>query len=106
VIELVVSEDCHFCEEQAGILRANFAPRDFRIITTGSMEFESYDLAGMVEIVPLVVIRRKNGSVAYAAEGLHAAGELRRIIESSQSPSFNLRRSREIAQEQVSKYAG
>lgn len=93
MVELVVKSDCPCCDDQERQIKSAFREDEFRIIKLDSPDFANYEFASQVEFVPLIVIRRADGKVEYAAEGFHDAAELRRIISSLSKP-FNLRRSR------------
>jgi hypothetical protein len=94
MIDVIVSNDCPHCHTQVEAMQKSFFTDEYRIINIDSTEFNGYSAKNLIEAVPFVVVSGQDGTVKYAAAGVHDGTELRKI-ERAETPSpFNLRKAR------------
>jgi glutaredoxin len=96
VIDVIVSDDCPHCEEQLDVMQKSFFVGEYRVIKAGTKEFEEYENKSSIDAVPFIVIRGDDGSVKYAAKGIHDGTKLHKIERQGTSEPFNLKRHREV----------
>jgi len=75
-------------------MEKSFFKDEYRIIKADSTEFSTYEAREKVDAVPFVFVKKEDGSVKYAAAGVHDGTELRRIERSEPAKVFNLSRAR------------
>jgi glutaredoxin len=95
VIDVIVSDDCPYCEEQLEVMQKSFFNDEYRVIKSGTEEFNEYEGKGSVDAVPFVVVRNDDGSVKYASKGVHDGTRLRKIERQEPGEPFNWKRHRE-----------
>ncbi len=95
MIDVIVSGNCPHCVTQVEAMQKSFFTDEYRIISIDSREFnDGYGAQNLVNGVPFVVVKEQDGTVKYAAAGVHDGTVLRKI-ERSETPSpFNLRKAR------------
>lgn len=97
MIDVIVSSNCPHCVTQVEAMEKSFFTDEYRIINVDSTEFASYSSKEIVDAVPFVVVKKDDGSIRYAAKGVHDGTELRKIERGSGvSASFNLRKARAL----------
>lgn len=78
MIEVVVNSTCPYCTKQLNIMSQSFQDQ-YKIIRVGSAEWNAYDLASEVEIVPYISIR-VDGKVTYKKAGFHPEATLKKAL--------------------------
>lgn len=78
MIEVIVNTTCPHCTKQLKIMAENFKDQH-KVIYYGSKEFQDYDLASEVELVPFISIREA-GKVTYFGQGYHTVPMLQRAL--------------------------
>lgn len=78
MIEVIVCDECPFCDEQVEIMKKAFFDDEWKIINSRSKEFENHDCRDRAEAFPCTVIR-EGGAVRHAAIGVVGGKELRRV---------------------------
>ena len=110
MIDVIVSNSsCPHCDAQRVIMQKSFFPDEYRIITTGTAEFDGLDLKDKVDAVPFIVVRdTEDGSVKYAQKGKLDGTSLRQIERlgelATEEKVFNLREVRSA--HSMSRYGG
>ena len=93
MIDVIVSDLCPHCQIQLGIMEKSFFPDEFKVIHSGSKEFEAYDLKDKVDATPFIIVRGENGEIKYADKGTvdgTALRQIERIGKVAKEKTFNL----------------
>jgi glutaredoxin len=107
MIDVIISDtSCPHCDIQRATMNKSFFSNEYRIISLGSADFESYDLKEQVDAVPYVVVRDdETGEVKYAKKGTVDGTSLRQIerVGSAvrEQPVYNLRAIRQARQRET-----
>lgn len=89
MIDIIVSSNCQFCDQQKEIMKEAFDYDEYRIINIESPEYQKLDDKDAIDAIPFIFVREENGHLKYAQKGMLPAIKLRRILNAEVAP-YNL----------------